>query len=211
MIDNYSNSVEVRNELVELAKAINSKHIACSNSMRKSLTEYRSLGVMLLDAKKRFGKHGDWKKWIEKNLKFKYTMITMYMRVARNWEKVKSIGDSRSMRSALLLISKKRSTKSSPHSEKKSPSSEKSKSEKENKPRAPRSGPTRIEEVYSPEDDELDSVLSNDEEESEEETTEDRLDIFVAHLKDFVKKGISERRRDRELLKEEFEEILSAE
>jgi protein gp37 len=95
-------AAEVRpaEDLAELAAAINADHEAGEAATRKGLERFRAAGEKLIRAKGRCG-HGKWLPWLEKNVNFKVTQASCYMRVARNWDKISS---AENLRAALRLL-----------------------------------------------------------------------------------------------------------
>lgn len=77
------------NYLADLAAKINEEHDAAEQAMKRGLDHALNAGKMLLEAKAAV-KHGEWGKWLSENCAFAERTAQLYMRIARNEEKVKS-------------------------------------------------------------------------------------------------------------------------
>jgi hypothetical protein len=89
--------------LSQLAAQINGAYASGVESTLKGLTYYKQVGVMLTRAKVKCG-HGHWLSWVAKNLKFSDRQARKYMRLAREWDPVKSELNS-DLEGALRMIS----------------------------------------------------------------------------------------------------------
>jgi hypothetical protein len=86
--------------LAELAAQINAEHLAGEAAFRKGLEHFRAAGEALIKAKEQCG-HGQFKAWVEKNVKASYRTAANYMRIAREWEKCATAAH---LRDALRLL-----------------------------------------------------------------------------------------------------------
>lgn len=87
-------------DLSELAARINREHQAGTAATRKGLENFREAGEALIKAKGLCG-HGEWLKWLEKNVHFDRRTATNYMKIAREWETVSHL---ESMRDVLRVL-----------------------------------------------------------------------------------------------------------
>src|SRR5262249_54156883 len=91
-------------DLAVLAEQINAAHQAGEGATRKGLEHFRAAGDRLIKAKAQLKEdvgHGQWLKWIKKNLKFDRRTATNYMRIADKWE---TVSHSDNLRDALRLL-----------------------------------------------------------------------------------------------------------
>jgi hypothetical protein len=75
--------------LAEIAEKINAEHAQALDHARASITHARNAGVLLLEAKKRWG-HGQWLPWLEANVQFSERTAQAYMRVAKRWPELEA-------------------------------------------------------------------------------------------------------------------------
>src|SRR5689334_4363071 len=76
-------------DLAELARRINAAHEAGESATRKGLEHFRAGGEALLRAKQQCG-HGGWLKWLRANVRITDRQARKYMRLAAEWERLKS-------------------------------------------------------------------------------------------------------------------------
>jgi hypothetical protein len=77
------------NSLTDLAARIRGYHEATVAALGKSLEYGMAAGDLLIEAKAQL-KHGEWLPWLEANCGLSERSAQVYMRLARNREKVKS-------------------------------------------------------------------------------------------------------------------------
>jgi hypothetical protein len=71
----------------QVAREINDEHRAVGVAMRDSIAHARRAGDLLLDVKDKLP-HGAFMEWVERHCEFAHRTATMYMRVAREWDRI---------------------------------------------------------------------------------------------------------------------------
>jgi site-specific DNA-methyltransferase (cytosine-N4-specific) len=87
-------------DLAALAARINAEHEAGEGAARVGLGHFRTAGEALLKAKAQCG-HGKWLPWLKQNVRFTQQTASNYMRVAKEWDKLLTVGN---LRDALRLL-----------------------------------------------------------------------------------------------------------
>jgi hypothetical protein len=77
------------NSLSELATEINAAHAAAISAATSAVERARHAGELLLRAKATIG-HGGWLEWLTTNCDVGERQARRYMRVAENWDRIKS-------------------------------------------------------------------------------------------------------------------------
>lgn len=80
-------SAVLTDELDELASEANKHHHECCRSMCAAIKHAHFAGQMLCSAKDRVG-HGNFTEWLEENFDGSVETARVYMRVARNWQRL---------------------------------------------------------------------------------------------------------------------------
>jgi hypothetical protein len=86
--------------LSALATIINDEYAAAEEDQMSAVSHYLRVGQVLIEAKARV-KHGEWMPWKKRNLTFSADTAEIYMRLARNSERVRNSG---SLREALTML-----------------------------------------------------------------------------------------------------------
>ena len=74
-------------DLERLARDIKHEHETVERALRDSLAHARRAGELLLEAKDKLP-HGVFMQWVEANCAFAHRTATLYMQIAREWERV---------------------------------------------------------------------------------------------------------------------------
>ncbi|EMK02832.1 hypothetical protein LEP1GSC166_1850 [Leptospira kirschneri] len=87
------------------AEDINSLHFGAMNDMQNAVRKFILAGEKLI-SKKQSLRHGEFRSWVEREIKFGHAQVSRYMLLAENKEIILAKG-AESLRSALKLISAK--------------------------------------------------------------------------------------------------------
>jgi hypothetical protein len=75
----------------ELVAAIHAAHLAAREAQMVVVNRAHECGKMLREAKRRFGAHGSWERWLwdnRKTLGFGKRMAQLYMKIAERWSEI---------------------------------------------------------------------------------------------------------------------------
>ncbi len=95
-------------ELLSLAETAVKHHTAGTAALTTGLEHYKAAGDALLKAKKIVG-HGNFKDWLEKSVKISRETVTLYIRLAKNWDASKMVTvTNMTLRGALAALAPKK-------------------------------------------------------------------------------------------------------
>lgn len=100
-------ATEVQLSLFDLAEIANREHEAAQSALVSTLEHGFNAGAALIEVKGRLN-HGEWLPWLKENFNGSHDTASVYMRIARNFERARNLEEP-SLRAALKAITGKES------------------------------------------------------------------------------------------------------
>jgi hypothetical protein len=82
--------IERSDSLTDLAARINAAHQAAAAALKDSVVHAIHAGELLIEAKEKLGRHGEWLSWLKANFPFSDRTARLYMQVARRRAEVEA-------------------------------------------------------------------------------------------------------------------------